>query len=239
MPNYLAMEKFINKQVKFWESQKARIILHDDSEQAKPFITIEREYGCLGYDLGKKIVELLNTKYPGDLTWAAYDKQVLDKVMEDMGLSASLAKSLTDDARQQLTNVLNTSFSKFPPQVSVYKKLAETIRMLAANGNVVIIGRAGNVITREMKGGYNIRIIAPMDYKINNIMKIKGVDKKEAEKLIIDNTARRVNYIREFVDFDIMDPHNYHLILNAAKFNIEEMAEVVIQGLKIKGHLPS
>jgi cytidylate kinase len=155
--------------------------------------------------------------------------------MEDMGLSESLAKTLTDDARQQMTNVLNTSFSKFPPQVTVYKKLAETIRMLAVNGNVVIVGRAGNVITREMTGGYNIRIIAPMDYKIKNVMAIKQVDKKEAEKLVIDNTTRRVNYIKEFVDFDIIEAHNYHLILNAAKFTIDEMASIVIEGLKIKG----
>jgi cytidylate kinase len=229
------MEKYINMQVKFWESQKARISSQDENEKPKPFITIEREYGCMGYDLGKKIVELLNTRLPDELPWAAYDKQVLDRVMEDMGLSESLAKTLTDDARQQMTNVLNTSFSKFPPQVTVYKKLAETIRMLAVNGNVVIVGRAGNVITREMKGGYNIRIIAPMDYKIKNVMAIKQVDKKEAEKLVIDNTTRRVNYIKEFVDFDIIEAHNYHLILNAAKFTIDEMASIVIEGLKIKG----
>lgn len=235
MSRYLAMEKFIGNQMKFWESQKAKVKLHDT--ESKPFITIEREYGCLGYDLGKKIVELLNAEYPDGLVWAAYDKQVLDRVMQDMGLSESLAKTLTDDARQQMANVLSTSFSSFPPQVAVYRKLAETVRMLAANGNVVIIGRAGNVITREMKGGYNVRIIAPMEYKIKNVMQIKGVDKKEAEKLVIDNTARRVNYIREYVNFDILDPHNYHLILNAAKFSNDEMARIVIQGLKIKGHL--
>ena len=234
MSSYLAMEKLINKQVKFWESQKAKVKEIDEVEALKPFITIEREYGCLGYDLAKKIVDILNTEYKEDPVWAAYDRQVLDRVMKDMGLSESLTKTLTDDARQQLANVLNTSFSKFPPQVAVYKKLAETIRMLAVNGNVVIVGRAGNVITRGLKGGYNIRIIAPMDFKIKNIMKIKNVDKKEAEKLVIDNTARRVSYIREFVDFDIDDPHNYHLILNAAKFSVEEKARIIIEGLKIK-----
>ena len=234
MSSYLAMEKLINKQVKFWESQKARVKEIDEVEALKPFITIEREYGCLGYDLAKKIVDILNTEYKEDPVWAAYDRQVLDRVMKDMGLSESLTKTLTDDARQQLANVLNTSFSKFPPQVAVYKKLAETIRMLAVNGNVVIVGRAGNVITRGLKGGYNIRIIAPMDFKIKNIMKIKNVDKKEAEKLVIDNTARRGSNIREFVDFDIDDPHNYHLILNAAKFSVEEKARIIIEGLKIK-----
>lgn len=235
MSSYLAMEKFINKQVKFWETQKAKVKGVDEIEALKPYITIEREYGCLGYDLGKKIVEILNEEKKSDPVWAAYDKQVLDRVMEDMGLSESLAKTLTDDARTQLTNVLNTSFSSFPPQVSVYKKLAETIRMLAVNGHVVLVGRASNVITRGVKGGYNIRVIAPMDYKIKNIMKIKGIDKKEAEKLVIDNTTRRVNYIREYVNFDITDPHNYHLILNAAKFSLDEMARIIIEGLKILG----
>lgn len=235
MSNYLPMEKFINKQMKFWESQKSKVKTASEVDALKPYITIEREYGCLGYDLAKKLINKLNEEQKSDPVWAAYDKQVLDRVMKDMGLSESLAKTMTDDARTQLANVLSTTFSSFPPQVSVYKKLAETIRMLAVNGHVVIIGRASNVITRDIKGGYNVRIIAPMDYKIKNVMKIKNVDKKEAEKLVIDNTTRRVNYIKEYVNFDITDPHNYHLIINAAKFSHDEMARIIIEGLTLQG----
>jgi len=237
MSRHLSMEKYINAQVKYWEQAKARIDIEEDEKIHAPFVTISREYGCGGYDLGKKIIEIINENYNPNPLWAAYDRQVLDKVMEDMGLSSKLAKTLTDDALKSMTNVIQTTFTKFPPQVAVYRKLAETIKMLAANGNVIIVGRAGNVITRFMKGGYNVRVIAQMDYKVKNVMENQNLSAREAEKLIQANTERRNNYIREFVEFDVTDPGNYDIMINLSRINIDNAARLILEGMKFRGFL--
>lgn len=237
MSRHVSMDKYINAQVKYWEQKQAMIDVAEDEKIHAPFVTISREYGCEGYDLGAKIIEIINKEFNPEPLWAVYDRQVLDKVMKDMGLSSKLAKTLTDDALNSMTNVIQTTFSKFPPQVAVYRKLAETVKLLAANGNVIIVGRAGNVISRFMKGGYNVRVIAKMDYKVQNVMKNQNIPAREAEKLIQTNTERRNNYIREFVDFDVTDPHLYDIIINLSRINIDNAARLILEGMKFRGLL--
>jgi cytidylate kinase len=229
-----SMDKYINAQIKYWQQQK-NTISPQEKKRYRQFITITREYGCSGYSIAKEIVKILNSgeKKPEPL-WAAYERGVLDRVMKDMGLSSHLTRTFTDDAQKALTDILKTAFGSLPPQVAVYQKLAETIRLLAANGNVVIVGRASNVITRGMIGGYHVMIIAPMEYKVKNIMKLKNLAKKEAEKLVIENTTRRENYIKEYVNFDITDPNNYDLVINLAHHTTNGVAQLIIEGMKLK-----
>ncbi len=229
------LDKYISAQVKYWQQKKNTLTAPEERKSLRQFITISREYGCSGYTIGKKIAEILNKAEPAPSPlWAAYERQVLDKVMEEMELSSHLVKTLTDDALRDLSDILKSVFSSLPPQVAVYQKLAQTIRILAAHGNVVLVGRASNVITREMSGGYHVMIVAPMEVKIQNVMKNKNVSKKEAEKLVIDNTARRENYITEYVKFDVRDPHNYDMILNLGSTGIDAAARLIIEGMKSK-----
>jgi cytidylate kinase len=157
--------------------------------------------------------------------------------MEDTGLSQNLLDTMTSNARNQLTNLLQTSFSKFPPQVAVYRKLAETVALLAANGNAIIIGRGGNAITRHIDGGYHIRVVAKMDIKAATIMKLTGITKREAEKLVVEKNDERDRFIKEFVKFDVEDPHNYHLFINLSLHSVDEVARIIIEGMKQKGIL--
>jgi cytidylate kinase len=230
-----ALDKYITAQLKYWQQQKHSLTTPPEKKSLRNFITISREYGCSGYSIAQEAVSLLNNSGSApEPLWAAYERQVLDRVMEEMDLSSHLVKTLTDDAMRDLTDILKNAFSDLPPQVAVYQKLAQTIRILAAHGNVILVGRAANVITRGMSGGYHVMMIAPMEYKIANVMKFKNVQKKEAEKLVIENTERRENYIKEYVKFNVTDPHNYALVINLADANEKNVAKLIIEGMKLK-----
>ncbi|TFH41147.1 MAG: cytidylate kinase-like family protein [Chrysiogenales bacterium] len=229
------LDKYINAQVRYWQQEQHKLSTPSQQKSLRQFITINREYGCLGYAIAQEIVSILNNTEPApEPLWAAYERQVLDRVMEEMELSSSLVKTLTDDALRDMTDILTSAFSDLPPQVAVYQKLAQTIRILASHGNVILVGRAANVITRGMSGNYDVMIIAPMDFKVNNVMKFQSLSKKDAEKLVIENTSRRENYIKEYVKFDITDPHNYDLVINLGEIPIRGAAELIIEGLRIK-----
>jgi len=236
MPRYTRMNSFINAQVKYWSMQK-EMINSVEEKSILPFITISREYGSGGYDIAEEIVSLLNEELNPEPKWAAYDKKLLEKVMDDMGLSSNLMETLTNQARKTITNLIQTSFSTFPPQVAVFKKLVETERILATNGHVVLVGRAGNVITKDLKGGFHIRIIADLEYKTDRISEKLEITKKEARKVIETKEAERNSFLKEFVKFDLTDPHHYHLIINNARYSIKEVAKMIIEGMKIKGFL--
>ncbi len=246
MSEQSAKEKYVEKQVKFWHERKNKIdkpqkIITRIKESAIPkknyfpFVTISREYGCGGFEVAERLSSILNEEYHFDSPWAAYDKEVLDKVMDNMGISQCLADTLTATARKSLTEFLQTAFSDFPSQVSVYKKLVETIILLAENGHVVIVGRAGNVITRDMKSGFHIRLVADLEWRIERIAYMLRISRHEAREMIRKKSKEREIYMKKYVKFDISDPHNYHLFVNNSVYSTEEAARLIIEGMKIKG----
>ena len=101
-------EKYISQQIKYWQKQKEKLSTIEIEKIKLPFITISREYGCLASEIGQKIADLLNNDGEFKPVWAAYDKQLLDDIMNDLGLSSSLSETLTGKARKQLTNIVLT-----------------------------------------------------------------------------------------------------------------------------------
>lgn len=231
-----SIDKYINAQVIYWKQQKEKLPVPEKSNRL-PFITISREYGCGGYEVAKKLAEILNDELKQTPQWAAYNRELLDRVMDDMGLSQSLAETLTGTARSGLTNLLQTSFSTFPTQVSVHKKLAETIALLALNGNVVVVGRGSNIITRTIKNGYHVRLVAPLNWRTERIVEEMNISKQEAQKLIAEKTKQRDTFLKEYLKFDVADPHNYQLLINNADHSVDQAARIIIEGMKIKGLL--
>ena len=229
-----SIDKHINAQVTYWKKRKDQM---EEVEKVNrlPFITISREYGCGGFNVATEIIELLNKEMNPEPKWAAYDKKILEKLMVDTGLSSSLIETLTGKARNNLTDVIQTFFNKFPPQVAIHKKVTETITMLALNGNVVIVGRGSNMITKKFKSGFHVRLVAPLDHRAENVSKIMNTGKAEAIKLINEKSKQREDYLKEFFKFDLTDPHHYDLMINEARFTVKETAKLIIGAMKIRG----
>lgn len=239
--NNTSIDKVISSQIKYWRQQREKTGKvprpPQGLKETLPFITISREYGCGGFEVAEEVAAILTREYRQKPPWAAYDRRVLEMIMKDMGLSSSLAETLTSGARAEMTNLFQTTFSKFPAQVAVYRKLAETVRTLAANGHVIIIGRAGNVITRDMERGYHVRIVAALDWRTERMAALLNVRKKEAEKIILAKMKKRDTFIRKFIKFDLADPHNYHIVINNARHTVEEAGRLIIEGLRVRGLL--
>ncbi|HPS87861.1 MAG TPA: cytidylate kinase-like family protein [Spirochaetota bacterium] len=231
-----AIDKYMNAQVIYWKKQKEQL---NEAEKVNrhPFVTISREYGCGGFMVAAKIVEIFNDELKPDPQWAAYDKKILDRLMKDTGLSAHLVETLTEKARSKMTNIIQTTFSSFPPQVAIHKKLTEMIALLALHGNVVIVGRGSNMITKNFINGFHVRLVAPVSRRVEKISKEMNISKNEALKLINEKTKQRDEYMKEFLRFDLTDPHNYDLTINDGEFTVEQAAGLIIEGMRIKGIL--
>jgi len=231
-----AIDKYVNAQAIYWRKQKFQ---QDEPEKINklPFVTISREYGCCGYKIALKLSEILNEEFNPEPLWAAYDKKIIEKLMIDTGLSSSLLDTLTGRARSKMTDLIQTMFSKFPPQVAVHKKLVEIIALLAMNGNAVIVGRGGNTVTKDISSGFHVRLVASIDCRSEKIAKAMNLTKLDAAKRIKERSKQREEYMKEFFKVDLADPHNYDMVINDGIFTIEQSARLIIQGMKYKGLL--
>jgi cytidylate kinase len=101
------------------------------------------------------------------------------------------------------------------------------ITMLANEGNVLIVGRGGNFILGDRADAIHIRIVAPLEMRIQNVMGGMEFSQTEAQKHITAVDKSKASYINNYFDADIADPINYSLVLNQAMIEPERAAKAI------------
>jgi cytidylate kinase len=229
------LEKLIHKQIVSWEQSKK--VLEAKSEVPRPFVTISREYGCFATPLSNIITRKLN-QYEKTDKWISYDRALLEQIVKDHDITFKLIETIDTVRREELTELMRSMMTDYPPQVTVYNKLVETIRGLAIHGHAVIVGRAGVVITRGMKYGVHVKLVAPLSYRVHNLMQIAGIkDKQEAQKLVEKKDAERHDFLTQYIKFKAYDPTSYDMTINIERITAEETADMITAVLKRKGFI--
>lgn len=228
---------YVSSQLKYWQQQRelAEAEGREHGDGLLPFIVISREYGCNGTEIAHAVAKIFNEEYSAKPNWAVYDNQIIKQLSDEMGFSKDLAETLAFNMRNQLTEFFRLIFSSLPDTVKVYQELSEIIRTLALKGHVIIMGRGGNLITQDMRMGFQVKIIAPMGWRIYNLMKKYHMKREVAQKAIHDKDANTKDVFSQVFKYDIMNPNNYHLTINASKYAKDEIARLIVDGMKIKG----
>ncbi len=235
MKEIFSIDHAVSYQENNWKIRKKTIDM--TGSRALPFLTISREFGCLGYRVGEAIADIFNREYRHDPQWTVFDRGLLDHLMKDMNISYELAETLTDKARNAMEYFFKTSFSKYPPEAVVYRKLVETIRILAANGHAIIIGRVGNVITKDLPQGYHVRLYASHEKKLENISIQFKVNNSEARDILGKKGEAREQFLLKHLAVDMNDPAIYNLMINTSDLTIEETARFIINGMSYSGNV--
>ena len=102
------------------------------------------------------------------------------------------------------------------------------ITELASSGNVVIIGRAGNMILSDFPGALHVGMLAPLESRVENIMAREHYDREEAAKFVAELEQARIAFFRKFFGVNANDSELFHLVLNAARIRPEVAAEMVV-----------
>lgn len=116
---------------------------------------------------------------------------------------------------------------------TIYQKMTHKLILeLAGRDNVVILGRGSQSILKDRPNAFHVRIVCPLEERIQNIMETKHLSRSSAESLIRDTDRRSKQYVRHYYNIDPEDPHNYHLVLNTGRISLDEAADTVIRCLK-------
>ncbi len=119
----------------------------------RPFVTISREMGAGGTSVGEKLVEYLNFRDEiSECKWTLFDKNLIEKVIEDNNLPEVFRHFLTEERIPDLQSIFETLMGLHPGVHNLVKKTCNTIFNLASTGNVVIIGRGASIICKNLPG---------------------------------------------------------------------------------------
>ncbi len=177
-------------------------------------ITIGREFGSGGHEIGKKLAQALDIKFfDGELISEASRQS---GVCEDMlGKSDEKAPGILDYAL--LGGWGNESVLSCG---SFYVLLSKVIKGLVQEQSCVIVGRTADYIMREHPHCVSIFIHAPEDYKAKRVCQEQHIDKDKALEMMQKKDHQRAKYYSFYTDNEWGKSNNYDLSIDSSKLGI-------------------
>ena len=195
-------------------------------------VTISRQAGCGALAVAEKLAKLLQTRSPnGAPPWTVFDRNLVDKVLEDHHLPARLSKFLPEDRATQLQDIMDGLFGTRPPSVTVVQHTCETILHLTEMGHVILIGRGANVVTAKLPDVFHVRLVAPLEKRIEHAHEFYSMSKKAARDFIQREDAGRKRYLSRYFGARIDDPLLYHLIINTGLVSFDDAARIIAEAM--------
>lgn len=198
-----------------------------------PVITIARQYGSGGYDVGERVAELLGIK--------AYDKELIALAAEKSGYHPDMLKKADERAAGSLLYSLAVGASvaggiaghyDIPINDKLFIIQNDIIKELAAKEQCVIIGRCGDYALRNFENKLSFFIHADFDFRKKRVADAKGVSEKEAESLIMKEDKYRANYYNFYTGHKWGASERYAATFNTSVLGIEETAQIIANMVK-------
>jgi cytidylate kinase len=104
------------------------------------------------------------------------------------------------------------------------------IGAIGRHGKAIIVGRGANFVLPP-ENRFRVRIIAPLELRVNRVAETYGVSKKEAKRHVLRTESDRRAFVRKYFHSDIGDPANYDVIFNTGTLSVESAAAAICSAL--------
>jgi cytidylate kinase len=198
----------------------------------RPIITISRQAGSGAHAVAEALVAGLQAEEPpASPLWTMFDRDLVERVLEEHELPKRLAEFMPEDRVSEIAETVDGLLGVHPPTWTLVRKTADTILRLAEIGNVVVVGRAGNIITNRLAAAFHARLVGSVPRRIEHLQDYLRVDAAEATKYLRVTDAARKRYVHKYYGKDIDDPLLYHLVVNTDRVTYGETARLIIGAL--------
>ncbi len=195
-------------------------------------ITISRQSGSGGHSIAQKLLELLQpVAAPDQRPWTVFDRELVEKVLDDHNLPKRLARFMPEDRILEISDTMDELFGLHPSSWTLVHKAADTILRLAELGHVILIGRGANVITRKLDYVFHVRLVGSLEHRARYLQVLNHSTYEAALGLARHEDLGRARYLRKYFGKDINDPLLYHLVINTDLVSHDEAAKMIAESV--------
>ena len=193
-------------------------------------VTIGREYGSGGHQIGKDLAEKMGLKF--------YDNTIITMVSEESGFSKEFVKEYEQAVPHEfLTSILSQFYEYSADDESPLDRLFDAekkvILELAKKGNCVIVGRCGDYILKEFPNAIHIFIhSSSKDFKEERVNKIYGVNKTEAINIIERTDKARSKHYKKYTGGTWGLSMHYDICIDSSVLGINGSVKVIEEFIK-------
>ncbi len=194
-------------------------------------VTISREFGSGGKEIGKRLSDKLEIAY--------YDEEIIAELAKETGLSEEYIKNISEKGMYPVSFNFGRTLAKFntmqSSQTEILIKQQEILKKIAQKGDCIIVGRGADVILKDYNT-MNIFVYSDMESKIKRC-KMKATEnenlsEKELEKKIIQIDKDRRNFHNLISNSEWGDKKNYNLCINTSELEIKEIIPALSEYIK-------
>ncbi len=215
-------------------------------------ITISREYASGGDEVASQLCAVLG--------YRSFDKEQVQKAAEDTTYPRYMAIDYSEDQHevqnflerligqaaspaQKMAWAEDPSIADSPEramvdQAAVLGLVRRAVKAACKAGNLVIVGRGGQMLLRGEPGVLHVRIEAPVGERIDRVMEQlrkerAGIQdelvlRREAADLVANRDFASADYIKRFYEVDWADPKLYHMLLNLGYLSVVQAVQAIV-----------
>jgi len=176
------------------------------------FITFSRKMGTNGSEIARRAAEQLGYSF--------YDTEAIENAAQEMGFLEDVRK-IDEKAPSRFLRVISQK-----PEVYL-DRLHSVIYELASRGNAVFLGRGSHMLLRSFRCALNIRVIASLEIRIENLVKREWL-REVAIRTIEKTDHERGAFIKFAFRVDWDNPELYDLVLNMDNLTIDLAVDSVL-----------
>ena len=197
-------------------------------------ITVGRQYGSGGREIGTMLAEKLGIAY--------YDDMLLKEAAKESGLCEDLFRSFDERPKSFLYSIamdpysfsMNSVTARGNIEQQVYLATYETIKKLADKGPCVLIGRCADYALKDRDDVINIFITAPLENRIERVARRNDIPFDEAKDRIKKTDKSRASYYNYYSSKDWGEAKSYDLCIDSSLLGIEGTVALLEQMIRLK-----
>jgi len=180
-------------------------------------ITVSRQLGSHGVEIAQAVANRFDYQY--------VDKEKIGIALAVCGLPKIEIEKL-DEKKPSFWDSWTIDRNRF------FHHLHKIIYGFAQKNNVVIVGRGGQVLLKDLPGILHVRVIAPFAVRIRRIMEEQGLKEKQALQLLRRSEEDSAGFIQSFFKVDWEDPSLYDLVINTQKLSVDSAIMMILEAIQ-------
>ncbi|WP_324823813.1 cytidylate kinase-like family protein [Sinanaerobacter sp. ZZT-01] len=200
----------------------------------KIIITIAREYGSGGREIGKQLAEQLKIPF--------YDKELITRTAEESGIDPDLFENADEKPSNPFWTSLAFNIGTFGSHIPTINDLpmndrlfllqSKTIRKIAEEGSCVIVGRCADYILEKEENIIRFFIHADREDKLNRVIHSYGIPEEGAQEFMKKTDRRRATYYDYYVGEKWGQINRYDLSINSSTLGIQSTVDLLLKFVK-------
>lgn len=197
-------------------------------------ITISRQYGSGGREIGAKLAQRLGIPF--------YDNELISRAARESGFTETAFENAEKKATNSLLYSIAMGMSAYGSQDIGFTHLSlddqlfivqsNVIRKVAEEGPCVIVGRCADYVLKEHKNVVNVFVWADLEFRKKRAISQYGLKDNKAEDEMIRMDKRRANYYNYHSDEKWGKAENYHLSIRSDYIGIDNSVDCIVRYLE-------